>query len=320
MKIKKYLTIPFAAFAILVFMCPSAVIAGVGISPSDIVAGYLLPGSNFSKTFTVSRGDPVEDMRIDIEVTEGDEIKGWTTFTPGSGFIAPKGEQQSPFVVNINAPSGVKLGDYNGVITIKSIPISKEKASDVSTISSAAIRVKLTVIDKEISQYEILSIQVPKIKKGDPISAVLKLKNEGNTPAKPAEIHMDVISLFSKDVLESHVISEIGSVKPFLTDGIGEILIQSPTKLDIGQYWIDVTAYGEKKEILKNEKVMLEIEEKIIEQTTEKAVEKTIGEEAEKGFDLTKGLYIFTEIILVSLLVVFIFKRKSAGKKTRKNK
>ena len=72
--------------------------AGLGMSPSNLIAKHLLRGSHLEKTFFLSRSDPDEDLKMIIE-TEGDEIKNWVTSDQESNFILPAGEKIIPIII-----------------------------------------------------------------------------------------------------------------------------------------------------------------------------------------------------------------------------
>lgn len=309
MKISKYLKISLVFLGLLF---ANTVSANVGVSPSDLIVDHLLPGTNLSKTIILSRANPDTDFKIDIEMMEG-EINDWITVTPESGFIAPEGEQRVPFLVNVHVPKDAKVGNYQGALIVRAVPITKEQVGQVNTVSSVAIKLDLSVTDKDIVEYDVLSIQVPKIKQGDDINTLFKIKNTGNVPAHPAKIHMDVLDVFNNKILESHdaLDAEIDHVDPFLPDAMGEILVQSPTELGVGQYWIEVTVYDESDEILKSEKLMLEIEapgEKP-EQSVTNNVSNVINDNNSsylQGFLISLGA-----VLLLLLAVIFTRKYKS---------
>jgi len=87
-----------AIFVLLIFILgllnANVVFAGFGITPPYVVNSNLTRGSHFEKEILLTRGDPVEDLRIEVSI----DVPGandWISIAQGNSFIMPKGEQKN---------------------------------------------------------------------------------------------------------------------------------------------------------------------------------------------------------------------------------
>ena len=229
--------------------------AGLGISPSQIIAPYLSKGAHMEKTFILSRGDPKEDLYFKV-TTEG-ATKDWITLDKGTQFTMPVGEQRFPIVVIVNIPKDIANGEYKGGIRLESSSKSPNETggSGASVSLSALIQTDFTITGEQVLEYEISSIGIQTIEDGSPLEVSLIIINTGNVTARPTKVHVEVFDKFNKNLLESQDIIEMGSVEPFVT---GDIVIPVPTKLGIDQYWARISVY-KNEVLLKEQDLVFEI-------------------------------------------------------------
>jgi hypothetical protein len=255
MKLFKISTILF--FSVFFLMTAKTALAGLGISPSQMIVPNLSKGSHVERTFVLSRSDPVEDLYFKV-TTEG-ATKDWTTLDKGMEFTMPKGQQRFPIVVIVNIPKDAANGEYKGGIRLESSSKSPDKTSGsgASVSLSALIQTDFTITGKQVLEYEISSIRIQTIEEGSPLEVSVTLINTGNVEARPTKVHVEVFDKLNKKLLESQDVAEMGSVEPFET---GDIAILVPTKLGIDQYWAKISAYKDEA-LLKEESLVFEIVE-----------------------------------------------------------
>jgi hypothetical protein len=253
--IKNIISIIFAFF--IFALAPSAVFAGLGISPSQMINPNLSKGSHVEKTFILSRSDPKEDLYFKVSM-EG-STKDWTTLDKGLEFTMPAGEQRFPVTVIANIPKDAANGEYKGGIRLASSSKSSNNTggNGASISLSALIQTDFTITGKQVLEYEISSIKIQNIEEGSPLDVSVTIINTGNVMARPTKVHVEVFDRLNKKLLESQDVIEMGSVEPFVT---GDIAIPVPTKLDIGQYWSKISVYKDKT-LLKEQSLVFEIVE-----------------------------------------------------------
>ena len=238
-------------------MTAKTVLAGLGISPSQMITPNLSKGSHVERTFVLSRSDPVEDLYFKV-TTEG-ATKDWITLDKGMEFTMPKGQQRFPIMVIVNIPKDTANGEYKGGIRLESSSKSpgKVSGSGASVSLSALIQTDFTITGKQVLEYEISSIRIQTIEEGSPLEVSLTIINTGNVEARPTKVHIEVFDKLNEKLLESQDVTEMGSVEPFETS---DIVILVPTKLGIDQYWTKISAYRDEA-LLKEESLVFEIVE-----------------------------------------------------------
>lgn len=234
--------------------------AGLGISPSDWIEKNALRGSRIEKTFTLSRSNPDEDLYFKAAI-EG-EIKDWIKIEKGLDFVMPKGEQQFPVKVIIDVPQDAEYRNYQAEIRLKSESKSKETSGmGSSVLLNALIRINLIVSQKQVLDYEILQITIPKQEEGNPINVLLKIWNRGNVEAKPTRLTIDFFDKYNQAKIDSKDLTDFSNIKAVAAFSEGEIKLEIPLQLGIEQYWAKVKVYQDEK-VLKSEEITFDVVEK----------------------------------------------------------
>ncbi len=245
MKMKKtlsFLTIGVISFCILLFFADT-VLAGFGISPPYVTNHNLSRGSHFEKDIWLTRGNPVEDLRIEVDI----DVPGandWISIDEGSSFLLPKGEQKMLMTVSVDVPKNAEYKSYPGFIRITTYPVSSaEEGGQIAIILGARIDVTLDVRDIEIFDFKIRQINVYDLEEGHnvlwwfssgKIRFDMQFENIGNIKASPTKVLFEIYDGERKNLVETTTAKKIGKVDPFQTKNI---IAELPTKLTAGSYW-----------------------------------------------------------------------------------
>jgi len=285
--------------------------AGLGISPSLWIEEHVLPGSSIEKTFTLSRAEPKEDLYFSVQI-EG-EIKDWIQIDKGLEFVMPKGKQQFPIKVKINIPENAEYREYQSEIRLISQPPKIKESGGIGIALSALIQIRITVSEKEVLNYEVLQITIPKQTVNEVLNLNLKIWNKGNVPAKPTKVIIDFWDKYKQNKLASKEInitelSNIEAVAPFSE---GEMNVSFPLQLQPEQYWANVRIY-QGKTLLKSNDIFFELISSV-----GSAVEN-MTQGGEVAADKISPFFNFF-LLLLGLIVIFFlfFSWKKTKKKTK---
>jgi len=240
--------------------------AGFGISPSDINHEYLKPGSSFTTDFLISRSGSLGETDIIVEPDLG-PINSWFTFKPGKVFRFPKGQRTIQFQVVVNVPETAEYKEYTGSLRLKAIP-TDQAVKGVTVAQGLKVNAGLTLTEENIEKLAITAIDVGDIVKGNPVKVDVVARNEGNVESSPiAKIKIMDLQM---NVLEEQEISSLGSVKPNETKTLTGQFI---TKLDLGEYFIEVDVLlGDQS--LRKERLVFKILKESPAMDTTKKIEK----------------------------------------------
>ena len=240
--------------------------AGFGISPSDINHEYLKPGSSFTTDFLISRSGSLGETDIIVEPDLG-PINSWFIFKPGKVFRFPKGQRTIQFQVVVNVPETAEYKEYTGSLRLKAIP-TDQAVKGVTVAQGLKVNAGLTLTEENIEKLAITAIDVGDIVKGNPVKVDVVARNEGNVESSPiAKIKIMDLQM---NVLEEQEISSLGSVKPNETKTLTGQFI---TKLDLGEYFIEVDVLlGDQS--LRKERLVFKILKESPAMDTTKKIEK----------------------------------------------
>ncbi|MBU1132519.1 hypothetical protein KKC32_04740 [Patescibacteria group bacterium] len=216
--------------------------AGFGVSTADIINENLLPGSQFEKSVTLNRTAPEKTAQITTEI-EGDEIKNWISLDPGFNFNMAIGVEKMPVAVHINVPRDAQLGEYIGKIKFTETVGVEESTvgTGAAMMLGAAVNVKLTVTDKKVRKFSIVSWENLKMEENNPIAFSLGVRNDGNVVGALSRIVLEASSM-NNEPLETHEITKLDKIQPFSTQ---KSIVRAPgvTKLTEGTYWLNIKIY-----------------------------------------------------------------------------
>lgn len=234
MKFKALLILIIAS---LVFFSGVGLALAFGISPPLISNDYLVPGSHFEQTITLTQAEPKQPTNIETLI-DAPEIEDWIQIQPGRDFTIPAGRQQFPMRVRINVPPDAGYGVYEGTITVRAISGGGEGA--INIITGAVADIKLKVTGEEFSDFRLRGLNVPNIEEGSPIKAVLNIENLGNVKIRPSKVYIRIFDKYHNKLLESGEAAGMDWVEPFDTE---KITAKLPTELGVGEYWAEIEIY-----------------------------------------------------------------------------
>jgi len=249
-------------FFILLFLTQGAW-AGFGITPPYFINHNLTRGSHFEKSIWLTRGDPSEDLRIEVSV----DVPGaneWISIDRGESFILEKGEQKTAMVIKIDVPKRAEFKSYPGYIRITTYPVNGSKGGQVAIILGARIEVDLDVKDIKIFDFEIQRVNTYDLEEGheilwwfspSKISFEMEIENTGNVKAAPNKVVFEIYDAREENLLETVEVKRMNKINPFET---GTVIAKLPTKLLAGSYWA-VFKIFKKDEVVKEGRVHLSI-------------------------------------------------------------
>lgn len=310
MKSKRFLPVLIVVFGIL--FCLNFVFAAFGISPPFVLNDHLSPGSHFEQKIVLSRDKPEQNLRVEL-IIDAPEIDGWITIDKGLSFVLPKGQQQVSMQVLVDVPEDAEFGSYKGKIAVRTIPEKSEEGM-VTIALGGEIRIELTVTEKKISEFKVLTCDIPDSEEGEPIKLLMKIDNTGNIATAPSRIHLDVYDRYHRELLESGDDADLDLIEPLKTK---EIYAQFPTKLGISSYWGEIKIFKD-EEIVRGEKIYFNIiKGGVLAVSTEK-----IGnwfQNLSSRFPLLY-FYVGAGVILLLLVGLLIWVERKKRKMTPQNK
>jgi hypothetical protein len=236
--------------------------AGFGITPPYFKSDTLTRGSVYSQDIIIVRGDPVEDLKVDITVNVPG-INQWISIDKGTNFILPKGASQFPIKLTVTVPPDAEFGAYTGNVRIRTSSLQNAE-SGVSIALGAQVDVDLKVVD-QIFDFEVRRVELSEAEQGykmwwldfpGKIPFWMHIENTGNVSASPAKVHFDVYNNDGTTLLESDdSTNNIEQVAPFATK---KVLATIPTWLKPGGYLVKFSIY-KKDEIVKTGELTLSV-------------------------------------------------------------
>ena len=294
----KLATILVSALLVLVWANTAQ---GFGVSPPFVKEEHLLPGSQLEKIIYLTRSEPNEDYKAELEFSPGlKEIENWIKIGQGMEFTIPAGTKQFPLKIGINVPGDAKLGQYKGYIWISGKP---EKVGQVTTITGGTIELNLKVTDQEYSDWRLRDLGVRDLGKNEKtIKVYLKVENLGNVKARPSKVHLDVYDNYHQNLLSSGDNTELDWIPPFQTK---EITVGFPVDLEPAQqYWAEIEIYKD-GEILLADKRRFNVGEIATKEVSSGQVSEPLKESEKLEAGLEFG-FLKNKIFLFGLLGVVL--------------
>ena len=210
------------------------VFAGFGISPPYVTNRNLTQGSHFESKIWLSRGDPIEDLRVEVAV----DVPGasdWISIDKGKSFIMPKGEQRTPMTVLVNVPKNAEFKSYPGYIRLTTYPVRppEEKGGGVAIVLGARIDVNLEVKDIKIFDFAVKRVNIYDLEEGHKvlwwysagkIKFEMEIENLGNIKASPTKVQFDIYDEKEENLLETTQTKKMEKVPPFEKQMITAVL------------------------------------------------------------------------------------------------
>lgn len=249
--------------ALAVFLLPLASRAGFGISPPYVENEYLTRGSHYEQSIYLVRGDPVEDLKINLVVSVPN-ADGWFKIDKGAEFIMPKGETKMPIVISVDVPTNAEYKRYQGTIGVKTSSPQELAGGSVGITLGGQIDVNLNVTKEGSSNFKIRAVRVADFDESHKwfwwqvpawINFEMQLENLGGFKVAPTNVAFDIYDNKNKNQVAKVEATSIKKTLPFTT---GWVAVNLPTDLQSGSYWARYRIY-KGSEIVSEDKLHLSV-------------------------------------------------------------
>ncbi len=228
--------------ALILLVAPAEIArAGFGISPPYVQNTRLTPGSEYTQTITIVRGDPVDDLRAEITYNLPG-FSEWVTIDRGTEFVLPRGQAQVPIQVTVRVPEDAELDTYRGTMRIRTIPA--DPTSGVSIALGAQIDVELGV-DDEIRDFIVQRVRLSEVEEPrrrwwltfpGKTRFAMNIENTGNVPVAPTTVVFDVYDKRGSVLLSSiESTNRMELVEPF---ALSQVTAELPNWLPPSGYLV----------------------------------------------------------------------------------
>ncbi|MHA2067439.1 MAG: hypothetical protein ACXABY_23990, partial [Candidatus Thorarchaeota archaeon] len=251
MKMTKLLSSLVAVFVgIVLFLPSSALAAAFGVSPPWIENENLKAGSNFIYVINLSANDFSDDMIVKSELEGDPEVMQWLTIQNKDNLVMTKGQSIVPMSVNVNIPEDAKVGSYQGSLRLSVIP-KNDNTNNVAVLLGGNVAIKLNVIDYDVTDYWIQSINIDPISEGQAIKLKMGVKNIGNTEVTSVMTNFSITdTVTGEEVLSSSVDKLNMPIYPHTLSN-AELSVSVPD-LTAGDYWLNVESFEEGESLYKD--------------------------------------------------------------------
>lgn len=251
MKKNKFLSALVAIVIGLVLWAPGTLAAAFGVSPPWITNESLKPGSNFVYVIDLSSNELPEDMIINAEFSGDPEITEWLTIQNKGNLVMTKGRSIVPMSVSMNIPKDAKLGKYQGSLMVTLTP-KNGLEEGITVLLGGNIKIELNVINYDVTDYTIHSIDANNITEGQAINLELKrIKNLGNTVITNVMTKVSIVEARTdKKVVNISADTLNTPVYPHTTVDAG--LSFPALDLKAGDYWLNVESFKDGESIYEN--------------------------------------------------------------------
>ncbi len=229
----------------------SPLLAGFGVSPTNIYNEFLKPGAHFEKTVTLSRSDPAEELLVTVEPSL-DEIASWFQFDPGLQFTFPAGQTRMTFKVIVDVPEDATYRSFEGVIRVRATnPLGEVKG--VNIVKGARLDVDLVTTEDNISDLLVRAMKMLDSVDGEPLKMEITAENQGNVAVAPtAKIVIKDLLMNELETLED---LDLSTIEPNETD---TIYAEFYSTLPEGEYFVEAEVLLEDN-VLRKERLVFRI-------------------------------------------------------------
>lgn len=198
MKIKK-LNVLAALFIGVALVVPQCLAAAFGVSPPLVENYFLKRGANYVYVVNLSTNIVTEDVKITPVIMGDPEVIEWVRIRESGNLVIPRGQKISPMLVEISIPQEAELGQYEGNISLSASSVAEKEAKpgSVSILLGGNVNLRFRVIDYDVTDYWIKSIEVNPIRLGEPLELDLTLKNLGNTTIDSVETKITLLNVMT---------------------------------------------------------------------------------------------------------------------------
>lgn len=209
--------------------------ANIGVSPANVEFNNVLRAGYAERPITITADS---DSPMDVWLTPWGDIKDWITVSEFTTEVT-KGEPKR-VMVSVRPPRDIPNGEYTGFIRLNSSRLGEHieggTTSFVNPVLDLSVVVRIT--DIEIKECSATNFQISSAEEGDDIIFTAEVVNEGNIRFWP-EFAFDIWDQDSINLVRQEVYSGT-EVTPTQSE---KLVVKIPSRgLDLGQYWVDVSA------------------------------------------------------------------------------
>lgn len=242
MKTNKLLSSLIAVFAGIVLFAPShALAAAYGVSPPWIENENIKPGSNFVYVINLSSNDLPSNMKVKTQLEGDPEIMEWLNVENKDKLALTTGQSMVPMSVNVSVPKDAKTGKYHGTLRT-TLEAEESGHENVAVLLGGNIRIDLTVVDHDVTDYWVQNITVEPMTEGQSINLKMSLKNLGNVEVEAVQTKLAVIDMKTGEELLNGTIEKLNVPVYPQTMSNATLSLPAPS-LMAGNYWVDVEAF-----------------------------------------------------------------------------
>ncbi|OGY85756.1 MAG: hypothetical protein A2233_02835 [Candidatus Kerfeldbacteria bacterium RIFOXYA2_FULL_38_24] len=283
--------------SLIIFWPLHSVLAGIGVSPSQLTQDKALPNLQYLQTFTVSRSNSEQELNLQIQVVG--TASAFLTIKDNALLTVPAKQEEAVLQVLVNIPASTLTGEYQGEINI--LPVVNQGAvNDLNQQFSVAVTelqinipVKIVVQQDNVTKYAVSDIMVNTTAEKKPVEIFYTVQNQGNQAVKPKMLNLKITDLSDKKEFfnEPVDLSILSVIAPF-TNQVQTVL--APIDLPAGQYWADITIQDNDCNINESRKLSLEIKK-----SSNYSIPESIIDPDEKSSPLVLNLKVVLALILV---------------------
>ena len=283
--------------SLIIFWPLHSVLAGIGVSPSQLTQDKALPNLQYLQTFTVSRSNSEQELNLQIQVVG--TASAFLTIKDNALLTVPAKQEEAVLQVLVNIPASTLTGEYQGEINI--LPVVNQGAvNDLNQQFSVAVTelqinipVKIVVQQDNVTKYAVSDIMVNTTAEKKPVEIFYTVQNQGNQAVKPKMLNLKITDLSDKKEFFNELVdlSILSVIAPF-TNQVQTVL--APIDLPAGQYWADINIQDNDCNINESRKLSLEIKK-----SSNYSIPESIIDPDEKSSPLVLNLKVVLALILV---------------------
>ncbi|MGV8152529.1 MAG: hypothetical protein ACP5OG_05600 [Candidatus Nanoarchaeia archaeon] len=230
--IKNKILIVFGIILAIIFS-KAASAAHLGVSPASMIFDNVMRGGYAQKNLVVSLNS---DKPLAISIDPKGDIADWINVSDKKFNMTSLRSVK----ISVNPPEDIPNGNYTGYLKILTEEFAPGETGQAVSYVLASLDLALTVIVTDIETRSCLAsaYSVESAEKGEDIVFSLNVENLGNTRIKP-KVRADIWDQEKISIVKTVEFSE-EEIIPTTQEKL--IFKTSSNDLDIGQYWVDISA------------------------------------------------------------------------------